>query len=106
MYQDDVPEVRRLERHCFPNPWPASAYRRELQNPKQNAYVVVREVVGDVSSDPAEVRQAHEENGRAVSDPGVPRRSLLPLALGRRHQANGHDPSHIIGFVGMWLAFD
>lgn len=106
MFQDDVPEVSRLERHCFPNPWPASAYRRELQNPKQNAYVVVREVDAGVSSAAGEIRSATGVNGRSGADPGVPRRSLLPLALGRRHQANGHDQSPIIGFVGMWLAFD
>jgi len=106
MFQDDVPEVSRLERHCFPNPWPASAYRRELQNPKQNAYVVIREVEAEVTSDAAGFRQTNGENGRSSSDPGVPRRSLLPLALGRRQQSNGHDQSRIIGFVGMWLAFD
>ncbi len=106
MFQDDVPEVSRLERHCFPNPWPASAYRRELQNPKQNAYVVVREVEAGGSPEPGEMRQSHGENGRGGSDIEVPRRSLLPLALGRRHQANGHDQSRIVGFVGMWLAFD
>src|SRR5688572_152439 len=42
MTQDDVPEVSRVERRCFANPWPASAYRRELQNPAQNYYVVLR----------------------------------------------------------------
>ena len=41
MTQDDVPEVSRVERRCFANPWPASAYRRELQNPAQNYYVVL-----------------------------------------------------------------
>src|SRR5918994_1235231 len=44
MTQDDVPEVSRVERRCFANPWPASAYRRELQNPAQNYYVVLREI--------------------------------------------------------------
>jgi ribosomal-protein-alanine N-acetyltransferase len=106
MIQDDVPEVSRLERHCFPNPWPASAYRRELQNPKQNAYVVLREVVTDAAREVGGIRQSNGDYGRTDPLPGVPRRSLLPIALGRRHQDNGHDQSRIVGFVGMWLAFD
>src|SRR5215217_1748335 len=44
MTQADVPDVSRVERRCFANPWPASAYRRELQNPAQNHYVVLREL--------------------------------------------------------------
>ena len=44
MTQADVPDVSRVERRCFANPWPASAYRRELQNPAQNYYVVLREM--------------------------------------------------------------
>ena len=47
MTQDDVPEVSRVERRCFANPWPASAYRRELQNPVQNYYVVLRAMQAD-----------------------------------------------------------
>ena len=43
MTQEDVPDVSRVERRCFSNPWPVSAYRRELQNPVQNSYVVLRE---------------------------------------------------------------
>src|SRR6188472_1847959 len=46
MTQADVPDVSRVERRCFANPWPASAYRRELQNPAQNHYVVLRELRG------------------------------------------------------------
>ena len=42
MRQDDVPDVSRVERECFSNPWPQSAYRRELRNPANNHYVVLR----------------------------------------------------------------
>src|SRR5829696_6585746 len=42
MDQTDVSEVSRVERRCFDNPWPASAYRRELRNTGQNYYVVLR----------------------------------------------------------------
>lgn len=107
MTQDDVPEVSRVERRCFSNPWPTSAYRRELQNPKQNAYVVLRTLH---SPAPAEVHGSG--NGQAAPAPatppgrGLPRRSLLPIGFGRK-AANGDvsaDP--IVGFAGMWMAFD
>ena len=92
---DDVPAVGRVERRCFPNPWPASAYRRELLDQKQNHYLVLRALA------PASV-DAHDETGPGRS---LPRRSLLPLHLGRRQE---HDPvsSQIIGFAGMWQSFD
>ena len=92
---DDVPAVGRVERKCFPNPWPASAYRRELQDQKQNHYLVLRAFApfgGD----------GHDEAAQARS---LPRRSLLPLHLGRRHEHEAVS-AQIIGFAGMWQSFD
>jgi ribosomal-protein-alanine N-acetyltransferase len=43
MTQEDVEEVGQVERRCFSNPWPLSAYRRELRNPEQNFYIVLRD---------------------------------------------------------------
>ena len=109
MTQDDVPEVSRVEKRCFANPWPASAYRRELQNPAQNYYVVLREIPAGSAADP--------EPDTRLSGPGlaerqtsprrpVPRRSLLPIGRGRQPDGNGREQSSTIGFAGMWLAFD
>ncbi len=101
-------EVSRVERRCFANPWPASAYRRELQNPTQNFYVVLRETQG---VDPTSRTEA-DEGPRPKLDQdeapvkAVPRRALLPISLGRRQDSNGAPPAAIIGFAGMWLAFD
>ena len=102
MTQDDVPEVSRVERRCFPNPWPASAYRRELQNPAQNYYVVLR---GESDADDAHRVAGNEEAAGSSSRP-LPRRSLLPIGIGRRPSSNGSSQSPIVGFAGMWMAFD
>src|SRR4029079_7079322 len=51
MTQDDVPGVSRVERRCFANPWPTSAYRRELQNPSQTYYIVLRELHQESEAD-------------------------------------------------------
>src|SRR5215203_1482949 len=91
MTQDDVPEVSRVERRCFANPWPASAYRRELQNPEQNYYVVVRETPGsspdvDLEADDSQHPKFDRERAPIYA---VPRRALLPISLGRRQDSNG-----------------
>jgi ribosomal-protein-alanine N-acetyltransferase len=107
MTQDDVPSVSRVERRCFANPWPTSAYRRELQNPTQTYYIVLRELHQESEAE-------HDDGDGASSNGahphlqarGVPRRSLLPIGLGRRPEGNGADTKSLIGFAGMWLAFD
>jgi len=109
MTQDDVPEVSRVERRCFANPWPASAYRRELQNPGQNYYVVLRAMqAGAQASSGSDNGQsdAHAVQSELLPRGAVPRRSLLSIGRGRQQEGNGREPSTIIGFAGMWLAFD
>src|SRR5215210_6273891 len=109
MTQDDLPEVSRVERRCFANPWPASAYRRELQNPAQNYYVVLRELPeNSLASSPMKIGLDEEDTAEdALPRRGsVPRRSLLPIGRGRQPETNGRAPSSVIGFAGMWLAFD
>lgn len=106
MTQDDVQDVSRVERRCFPNPWPASAYRRELQNPAQNYYVVLRgPVYGETAKSPDDSRLNEVNSGDLSATRPLPRRSLLPIALGRRNGEHGSQ-APIAGFGGMWLAFD
>lgn len=108
MTQDDVPGVSRVERRCFANPWPASAYRRELQSPEQNYYVVLRETrLGSLvpDPDPDPLQPVRAENGRA-NGRSVPRRSLLPIGRNRTQDSNSVEHGAIVGFAGMWLAFD
>jgi [ribosomal protein S18]-alanine N-acetyltransferase len=109
MTQADVPDVSRVERRCFANPWPASAYRRELQNPAQNHYVVLRELRGSSlePSGPEIGPDGADATEDTMSRRGpVPRRSLLPIGRGRHPEGNGREPTAVIGFAGMWLAFD
>ena len=109
MTQADVPDVSRVEKRCFANPWPASAYRRELQNPAQNYYVVLRELLGGALAGPelkTELRGADAGEDEKMRRAPVPRRSLLPIGRSRQQEGNGPEPSSLIGFAGMWLAFD
>lgn len=96
MRLEDVHEVAEVERRCFTNPWPSSAYRRELQHPDQNHYIVLRELARDEAAD------APASNG----DRAMPRRGLLPLGFGRKAHRPKRNPNPVVGFAGMWNAFD
>ncbi len=110
MTLDDVAEVGRIERACFSNPWPASAYRRELRLPEQNYYIVLRETAS-VSGNGSQSLAVEGEHPSGGSRP-IPRRTLLPLALGRRGDDDARggrgasQPGPMVGFAGMWLLFD
>jgi ribosomal-protein-alanine N-acetyltransferase len=102
----DVPEVSRVERRCFTNPWPTAAYRRELRLPEQNAYVVLRRYplgvpgADDQGGTPPSGNGVHA-NGRHNGTSPLSRLALLPF--GRRVEPNA---PRIVGFAGMWSMFD
>jgi [ribosomal protein S18]-alanine N-acetyltransferase len=99
MTQDDVAAVSRVERRCFANPWPASAYRRELRNRTQNYYVVLRAEPSEAISENGHDRSiARFEGSRVLS-----RFHLIPF---HRRPPSQPDGPHIAGFAGMWTVFD
>jgi ribosomal-protein-alanine N-acetyltransferase len=98
MHMEDVPEVSKVERRCFTNPWPASAYRRELRNLEHNHYIVLR------GSD----AQSVQSRGRFVEEYADNWRGLRALGLlsfTRKNHALPA-PQPIAGFAGMWQLFD
>jgi ribosomal-protein-alanine N-acetyltransferase len=105
MTADDVPEVSRVERRCFSNPWPAAAYRRELRQPAQNAYLVLRRYPTDGVAGNGANGAAKPGNGgghaRLEGTRPLARLPLLPF--GRRSEPAA---PRIVGFAGMWTMFD
>jgi ribosomal-protein-alanine N-acetyltransferase len=106
MSQEDVAEVSRVERRCFTNPWPTSAYRRELRNPLQNYYVVLRAY--PTSEGNEQHATASHSNGATTSRNGDGMRTsrrlhLLPFV---RRIAPEPDEPRIAGFAGMWIMYD
>lgn len=95
-------EVGGVERRCFTNPWPLSAYRRELRNPDQNFYIVLRDDP-HVSDSIEEPHDRDEDLTRVRTGSRRPRRSIF-WQLGRR--AAKDTPPPIIGFAGMWNLHD
>jgi ribosomal-protein-alanine N-acetyltransferase len=105
MTQDDVEEVGQVERQCFTNPWPLSAYRRELKNPDQNYYIVLRDDPDAESEEPDDHLPPLNELSFALprSAPRRQRRFTF-WPLGRRQEHALAPP--IIGFAGMWNLYD
>jgi ribosomal-protein-alanine N-acetyltransferase len=106
MTQDDVPEVSRVERRCFSTPWPASAYRRELRNPAQNAYFVLRAIPLAEAREPVPVGPRSDHVPGASERAGEGRLGLPGLSLLQRRAFGSAEAPHIAGFAGMWIIFD
>ncbi|MGI8404124.1 MAG: ribosomal protein S18-alanine N-acetyltransferase [Thermomicrobiales bacterium] len=104
MTLEDVEEVGEVERLCFTNPWPLSAYRRELKNTDQNYYVVLRD-------DPVFDHRDHDGLGEGDHAP-----PYLQMRQSRRQRRfafwnlarlrGPENPPPIIGFAGMWSLLD
>jgi ribosomal-protein-alanine N-acetyltransferase len=94
MRPEDIPEVGNVERECFPTPWPAGAYRRELKNTVGNYYIVARYHAPD--SPPALPTSEPEPVGRnGFNLFGFLQRPALPP-----------HPYPLVGFAGMWVMME
>lgn len=102
MTEDDIDEVGGVERRCFTNPWPLSAYRRELKNPSQNFYIVLRDDP-NAPETPDPIADRDVDLTRVRPGSRRPRRFML-WQLGRH--AGNDAPPPIIGFAGMWSLYD
>jgi [ribosomal protein S18]-alanine N-acetyltransferase len=85
MTLEDIPEVSQLDHRCFTNPWPQSAYRRELAHPEGNFYVVLRQRLPGA--------QARDD---AAGDNTLSRMS-------RWLWSDEDDVDPIVGYAGMWI---
>jgi ribosomal-protein-alanine N-acetyltransferase len=97
MTMSDVPRVIEIERLAYPSTWPASAYRKELQDNRWAHYIVLRDK-----------KIAQEQVAVGVQEPEKPRR-FFPLSLLPSRQTAtvvAPDANSIIGFAGLWLMVD
>ncbi|MEI7555650.1 ribosomal protein S18-alanine N-acetyltransferase [Candidatus Chlorohelix sp.] len=93
MRVEDIPEVVEIERICFATPWPASAYRRELQNTSSTRYVVVRQL-------------QNESEAPANTEPPFLDRLMSPLDNTRPDKPPAPTPNSVIGYAGLWMMMD
>jgi [ribosomal protein S18]-alanine N-acetyltransferase len=91
MKMTDIDEVARIERRSFSNPWPTSAYRRELRRPEHNSYFVLR---------------ANPALHSGADDLRTSRNRFLDTILPVRRGDPHVDLPHLVGYVGMWRMYD
>lgn len=101
MRLSDVPQVMEVEQQSFPTMWPATAFKREIQNNRLARYLV------------AVQRRADTGDGEEPPPGGVSRSTGIGRFLGGlRHVLDSDDapPEErdelIIGFVGVWILID
>jgi ribosomal-protein-alanine N-acetyltransferase len=102
MHLGDIAQVMEVEQESFPNVWPATAFKRELEHNRLAHYLAV-----------VERREESPEAGQAA--PVVAARTGLRGFLGGLRQVLAGDgvlppPEErqelIVGFVGIWMLVD
>jgi ribosomal-protein-alanine N-acetyltransferase len=89
----DIPRVVEIEKLAYPSTWPASSYRKELQDNPLAHYIVERDT-----------KMPIEAGGDSPSDSG---RRPFPLSLLARPPAPlPPEIANIVGFAGLWLMVD
>lgn len=93
----DIPRVVEIEALAYPSTWPASAYRKELQENRYAHYIVVR----DTSTARTTPRALQAQT------PSPQRRFPLSIFGGRAQPSSPADErGPIVGFAGLWLMID
>ncbi|HEY1390795.1 MAG TPA: GNAT family N-acetyltransferase, partial [Ktedonobacterales bacterium] len=89
----DIPRVIEIEKLAYSSTWPASSYRKELQDNPLAHYIVERDT---------------QMSMRAGSDsPSDSGRRPFPLSLlGRPQPQQPTEIANIVGFAGLWLMVD
>lgn len=95
MLMGDIPQVAEIEKEAFPEQWPPTAYRRELEN--RVACYFVAEV--------PEGKAVNQKQG-VSAQPGLVSR-IKYLIFGQPSQEEDAATTQlIVGAVGLWLMFD
>ena len=81
MRVEQLDQVRRIERACFPTPWPRNAYRCEIEKNERAHYLVVR-----TTSESAQEPQRQ-----------------FPLSI---FPFGRSGPRDVVGYCGVWVMLD
>lgn len=100
----DIPTVSAIERLSFPQPWPQSAYRREILENRMAHYVVAR-----VLDAPAPVRASAPEPQPQSADrteDGLFGKLQRLLRASADPTSGGAEDRGVVGYAGLWLMTD
>ena len=102
MQLEDIPQVVTIEEACFTMPWPASAYKRELKNPRSTRYLIIRDYTTS-STNSNTITQDAADAGHDERKPFLS--TLLPFLFNNAPEKN-KNPYPIVGYAGLWLMMD
>ena len=108
MRLEHIPAVSAIERLSFSQPWPANAYRRELQENKAAHYIVARQLSGRIEP-PVPAPPTLPAARSATMGEGLFERIsrfLRTPTEAERSQAMGESLRSIVGYAGLWQMAD
>src|SRR5687767_7874578 len=105
MRLSDIPAVSAIERLSFPQPWPQSAYRREIVENRMAYYVVARQEHEDLelAAPPSSPLLT-----QPIALPSLPGEEGLLGRLQRLFRAQDDSTASngdrsVVGYAGLWL---
>ncbi|MFN8521823.1 MAG: ribosomal protein S18-alanine N-acetyltransferase [Chloroflexota bacterium] len=116
MRVEHIPTVGRIEKKCFPQPWPQNAYRKEIQTNRNAHYFIIRAIQEENDAERLHRNLNGIANGQANPDPDGRQEGGLLARLSRflkgqaapeAHEADEDpDAPPIVGYCGLWLVTD
>jgi [ribosomal protein S18]-alanine N-acetyltransferase len=108
MRLSDIPAVSAIERLSFPQPWPQSAYRREIVENRMAYYVVARQEREDLET---VIPPSAPPPPQPIAQPALPGEEGLLGRLQRLFRAQDESTTpngdrSVVGYAGLWLMSD
>jgi [ribosomal protein S18]-alanine N-acetyltransferase len=108
MRLSDIPAVSAIERLSFPQPWPQSAYRREIVENRMAYYVVARQEREDLET---AAPPSAPPPPQPIAQPALPGEEGLLGRLQRLFRAQDESTTSngdrsVVGYAGLWLMSD
>jgi [ribosomal protein S18]-alanine N-acetyltransferase len=108
MRLEHIPAVSAIERLSFSQPWPANAYRRELQENKAAYYIVARHLGGGIEPPMPAQPRVSVTRPTPLGESLIDRisRFLRTPSEAERSPALDETLRSIVGYAGLWQMVD
>ena len=106
MTEEDIPQVRVIDRDAFPTTWPAPAFKRELKNNKLARYLVAWDTQSTHEEWSARTGTAAAAEGGGAAQPGRLTAAVRRF-LGRTAEVPPQPTAELlVGYLGLWTVLE
>lgn len=107
MTEEDIPQVKVIDRDAFPTTWPPPAFKRELKNNNLAYYLVAWDTDRGHEEWTTETGIAAEASDGASDAPGSRMAGAVRRFL-RRPEEEAFEPTEelLVGYVGIWTVLE